>query len=806
MHIVESWLKQYTSYRIPPETLAERLTMLGLEFESITRPGDRYNGFIVGKVLEVNKHPKADRLTVCMVDTGKETLQVVCGAPNVAAGQKVPLGLPGAVVPRNQHDPEGRPFTLARVAVRGVESHGMICSAYELDLGTDADGIMVLPSSARIGETLATHLGLNDVIYDIEITPNRPDWLSHIGFAREIGVLTGKAPKLPRFSLKERGPAITKSLSVAVKDNQNCVRFAARMVRDVKIGPSPQWLQDWLTKAGLRPRNNVVDITNFVMLEFGQPMHAFDYALLKGSQIIVRQAGEQKKFTTLDGKEHDLPADTVMVCDAEREVSVAGVMGGANSEISDATVDVVLESACWNPSSIRRTAKALGISSDASQRYERGADPNIVRVALDRAADLVVRLAGGILLKGVIDVYPRPVRARRITLRPERANQVLGTSLTGAQMTRYLAPLGVRRAARKGKNFTFDIPTFRVDLEREIDLIEEVARVHGYDNIEEKTTATIDFVHPFAQADPSTRVRDTLIGLGFHEVITNSMQDEKRALVGSDVPVRILNPQNQEMQYLRSSLVPGVLDVIFRNKNFGNTDLRVFEIGHVFARSGPGENVVVEGFAEEARVAVAVTGAAAPRHWQGDARMSDLFDMKGEITSLLRSLGLDKWRLISYSTPRGLTENPTGVEIQGTYAGYFGRVRDESAGAYGIEQEVFVAELSLTPLTVRKQSAFVPLPKFLKVRRDVAFLLNTDTEAQQVEQVIRKAAGELLHRVDVFDVYEGEKVGPGKKSVAFALELLPATKTLTEKEIDDVIRRVVAEVERECQAILRSAT
>jgi phenylalanyl-tRNA synthetase beta chain len=803
MRIVESWLKQYTSFRIPPEKLAEQLTMLGLEFESIERPGDRYKGFVVGEVLDVQKHPKADRLTVCAVRTGAETLQIVCGARNVAAGQKVPVGLPGAVVPRNQHDPEGRPFTLSVVAVRGVESHGMICSPFELDLGADADGILVLEPKARVGQPLATHLGLDDVIYDIEITPNRPDWLSHIGIAREIGVLTGKPPKLPRVSLKERGPSIRKSLSIVVSDKLNCVRFAARMVKGVKIGPSPIWLQERLTKAGLRPRNNVVDVTNFVMLEYGHPMHAFDYALLTGGKIVVRQAGKAKRFTTLDGKEHELPVDTEMVCDAKREVSIAGVMGGANSEISDATVDVVLESACWNPSSIRRTAKKLGISSDASQRFERGADPNVVLAALNRAAELVVRLAGGELQKGAIDVYPHPVRERRIALRPDRANAVLGTRLSPAHMEKYLRPLGIRCVARTKNRLTMLAPTFRVDLEREIDLIEEIARVHGYDNIEEKTTATIDFVHPFSQTDPTERVRQKLIGQGFHEVITNSMQDERRARVGSEAPVRILNPQNQEMQFLRSSLLPGMLDVIARNGNFGSTDLRLFEIGHVFSKGGVTGTTLVEDFVEEARLALALTGLSAPRHWKGGARMSDLFDLKGEVGDLLRGLGLDKWRLISYSTARGLTESTLAVEIQDTYAGYLGRVRDEEASHFGIEQETFVAELSLAPLTVHRRPVFTALPKFMKVRRDVAFILSAETEAERVEQVIRQAAGDLVQSVSVFDVYEGEKVTPGKKSVAFSLELLPATRTLTDAEIDEVINRVVTAVEAQCQATLR---
>src|SRR5512140_165624 len=345
MRILESWLKEYIKFNIPPLELAEKLTMLGLEFESVEFLGEKYKGFVVGKVLDVQKHPQADRLTVCRVDTGKEPLQIVCGAPNVAIGQKVPVGLVGATVPQNQHGPAGEPFVLKNVKIRGVESSGMICSEYELGLGSDAAGILVLDAAARVGQPLARHLGVEDVAYDVEITPNRPDWLSHIGVAREVGVLVKRLPKLPSVRLKESSTSVRKYLAVEIQDTRNCPRFAARMIRGTTIGPSPVWLQNKLRNAGLRPRNNVVDITNFVMLECGQPMHAFDYSQLKGGKIIIRQAASGTAFTTLDGKTHTLPAGAVMVCDAEREVSVAGVMGGANSEIGDTTVAVVLESA-----------------------------------------------------------------------------------------------------------------------------------------------------------------------------------------------------------------------------------------------------------------------------------------------------------------------------------------------------------------------------------------------------------------------------------------------------------------------------
>jgi phenylalanyl-tRNA synthetase beta chain len=803
MHIVQSWLKQYTDVRWSPEEIAERLTMTGLEFESVERPGARYDGFLVGEVLETQKHPKADRLTVCRVNVGKEVLQIVCGAPNVAAGQKVPVGLIGATVPKNQHDPAGNPFVLSKVTLRGVESSGMICSSHELDLGKDSDGIMVLGAGAKVGRPLAEHFGLNDVIYDIEITPNRPDWLSHLGFARELAVLTGKPVKVPAVRLKEGKEPIRKHLSVTVHDRVNCPRFAARMIRGVKIGPSPAWLQQWLTLAGLRPINNVVDITNFVMYECGHPMHAFDYALLEGGKIVVRQAGEGQKFTTLDGKEHEIPAASVMVCDAVKPVSVAGVMGGANSEIRPETVDVVLEAAYWNPSSIRKTAKALGISTDASQRFERGADPNGARYALDRAAALVLELAGGVLLKGAIDVYPKPVRPHTVDLRPARVNAVLGTALPAATMTKHLLSLGLKAVKKSPKKITFSVPTFRVDLDREIDLIEEVARVHGYNNIEDKTRTSVEFVQDLPKATPGDRVRARVVAAGLKEVITNSMQDEKRAAMGGTPPVRILNPQNQEMQMLRGSLLPGMLDVVARNIRNGEPDLRLFEIGHVFSIAGEGAQELVPGYHEEERIAVVLTGLAGSRHWSIPPRQVDLFDIKGEASALVQAFALDKWRFISYSTANGLTGDALAIEIHGSYAGFLGTVRSEVLKFFGIEQDVAVAEITLVPFGQRREQKYTPLPRFPKVRRDVAFELRQDMPAGDVAALIRESAGELLQSVDVFDVYQGAHLAAGMKSLAFTLELLSRERTLTEAEIEAVMQRVISRVQDACGATLR---
>jgi phenylalanyl-tRNA synthetase beta chain len=803
MHIVQRWLQRYTDVTLSPEEITERLTMIGLEFESVNRPGDRYQGFVVGEVLDVQKHPKADRLTVCRVAVGKETLQIVCGAPNVAAGQKVAVGLVGATIPHNQHDPSGKPFVLSKVSLRGVESSGMICSAFELDLGKDAEGIMVLEPDAIVGQTLAEYLGLDDVVYDAEITPNRPDWLSHIGFARELTVVTGKRLKIPTLRLKEGKDPISRFLSVTVKDRVNCPRFAARMIRGVHIGPSPRWLQNWLTLAGLRPINNVVDITNFVMYECGHPMHAFDYALLDKGALVIRAAGKGLRFTTLDGKEHAMPEEAVMVCDGTKAVSVAGVMGGENSEIRPDTVDVVLEGAYWNPASIRKTAKVLGISTDASQRFERGADPNVVPYALNRAAALILELAGGTLLKGMIDVYPKPIRPGRVTLRPSRVNAILGTEIRPSKMVTYLQRLGLRPVKRTAKEITFVVPTFRVDLDREIDLIEEIARVHGYNNIEDKTRSSVDFVQPFLKSAPADRVRTKAVEAGLREVLTNSMQDERRATYGGRTPVKILNPQNQDMINLRTSLIPGMLDVVARNIRASVFDMRLFEIGHVFSMSDPGEKTLVDTFREEERLAVLLTGSAESPHWAHPARTVDFFDMKGCVEGLLEALGLDKWRVISYSTGDGLTEDSLAIEIHGSYAGHFGRVRSEVLKFFGIEQEVFAAEFALTPLCSGEERRFEPLPRFPRVRRDVAFGVREELPAGDIVEVIRASAGELLQSVEVFDVYQGANLPPGTKSLAFTLELLSREGTLTEADIDAVVQRVIHRVQETCGATLR---
>ncbi|MFN0159512.1 MAG: phenylalanine--tRNA ligase subunit beta [Bacteroidota bacterium] len=804
MRVLDHWLKEFIRFSYSPEVLAEKLSMLGLEIEGIEHLGEKLKGFIVGEVIEKERHPNADRLSVCKVNVGKAVLQVVCGAPNVAASQKVAVGLVGATVPRNQHDPSGKPFVLGEVKIRGVESFGMICSEYELDLGKDSEGILVLDASARVGQSLAKYFGLDDVAYDVEITANRPDLLSHFGIAREIGVLVGRKPKPHTLKLKQSRTPIQKHLKVKVDDKADCPRFCARVIRGVKIGPSPQWIQNRLTAVGLHPRNVVVDVTNYVMLEYGQPLHAFDHGLLRGGMLRVRRAGASTAFRTLDGKEYTLPQDAVMVCDAEKEVAIAGIMGGQNSEINNTTTDIVLEAAHWNPSSIRRTRRKLGISTDASQRFERGTDPNMPPYALERAAALILEYAGGEVLRGLIDVNSLKRTEKRVPLRPRRVNGILGTTLKQPQVVKYLEALGIKKVGGKKDSLVFSVPSFRVDIEREVDLVEEVARVHGYNNIPVSTTAKIDIEQPFPSAVGSEKIREALIAFGYHEAVTVSMHSASVARITSSQPVLVKNPQNQEMNAMRTSMIPGLLEVIALNQNFGNRDLRLFEIGHVFSQDNSQQKKLVENFLEEERVGIALCGLAERQHWSDLDNTSTLFRLKGDIEDLMGKIILDKGRLISYSTTETLAEDTLAIEINGSYAGYLGRVRGETLKAFGIEQDVFIAELKASFFHRLGVTKYKSLPRFPKVRRDVALAVDEALSAESVLNEIRNAGSDLLKSVELFDVYSGKNMPSGKKSLAFTVELLSGERTLTESEIEGEVSRIVRAVETKFGALLRT--
>ena len=815
MRISLNWLRRYVQFKISPDELAQQLTSVGLEVEGIEDLGSALKGFVVGEVLSVRKHPNADRLSVCMVkvagaariDESASDLQIVCGAPNVHAGQKVAVGLVGAVVPKNQHDPEGKPFTLSKLKVRGEESSGMICSEYELGLGKDASGILVLEPAAKVGTPLANYFGADDVSFEIGVTPNRPDCLNHIGIAREAAPLLKKKLLIPAIKLHEnKSKPIKKSISIEIRNKEACLRYSARLITNVKVAPSPQWLQSLLKSCSIRPINNVVDISNFVMFESGQPLHAFDYDTLRGKKIIVKNALEGEKFTTLDGTERTLSSSTLMICDGEQTVAIAGVMGGLNSEISDSTTSVLIESACFEQTSIRKTAKRLGISTDASYRFERGTDPNGTLFAADRAAMLLAELAGGDVHSGVVDVYPKKINEKGIALRLSRVNKVLGTAIPAAEVKKMLPPIGIRIRPASAGRFICTAPTFRPDLEQEIDIIEEIARLHGYSNIPDSTSTTIELSHRLSGRSTENDIRNSLEGLGFNEVVTNSLVDESVARLFSENIVTIKNPISKDLSAMRPSMVGSMLQTVFYNSNYGTNDIRVFEIGrtyHKAEKNTPG--AVIPGYLEKKTLAICLSGRKSDVGWYSDDRNVDIYDIKGVVEGLLNKILLDKFQFIYYDSRSALTEETIAIEKNGTYIGFLGKVKRELLKKFSLESDVYVSVLSIEELTREEEGfkSYAASSKFPPVTRDLAFIVDKRTLVESVDNVIRSSGAPLLKKSTLFDVFEGEPLKEDKKSLAFALEMNSSERTLTEIEADAVIKKVVADVCSKLNAELR---
>jgi phenylalanyl-tRNA synthetase beta chain len=810
MRISYKWLQQYIDLNASIDEVAQKLTELGLEVEAVDVQGKNLDGFVVGEVLSVDKHPKADRLQVCTVLVAKNEspLQVVCGAPNVAIGQKVIVGLSGATVPHNQHDPGGKPFVLSKATIRGVESNGMICSAKELGIGQDGSGIMVLDNNASVGTRAAEYFGMTDTAMEIGITPNRPDCLSHIGIARDLAAVYGLPLKQPVTALTENPSLTVSSLtSVRVDNPVDCPRYTARVIRNITVKESPSWLKQLLTTAGLRPINNVVDITNYVMLEYGQPLHAFDFDNLEGRRIVVKNAAQGEKFKTLDGKEHTLVGDELMICDDTRSIAIGGVMGGLNSEISQSTTTVLLESAYFSPTSVRRTAKRLGISTDASYRFERGIDPNSTLNASERAAALISKLAGGEVAGGAIDIYPSKILEKEITVRCSRVNDLLGTELAHDKIQKLLSSIGINTSQGPlDGSLQCVIPTFRPDIEQEIDLVEEVARLYGYDNIVNRTSGEVMFSKPDAAESRVSGIRRWLESNSFNEVLTNSLLDSATATMFSDRIVSVKNPLSSELESLRPSMLSTMLQTVAHNYNHGAERLRIFEIGSTFAvTEDMSGNRPVPGYAERNNLGICLSGNADELSWHKKQRKVDIFDLKGAVLSLLRAVGLDNSDLIYYNAPSSLTEMTLGIEINGTYVGFLGRCRQDLLKQYKIDQDVYFAELDIDAL-VRFDTAkqFKEYSRFPTVKRDIAFVLKKEIAVGEIEKEIRRSGGAIVNSVTLFDLFEGASLGEHNKSVAFSLSLNSSEKTLTDAEIEAVMNSVIGSVTKKFEATLRS--
>ena len=849
MNISLRWLSEYVEHGLSADALADLLTMSGLEVEGVERAGPALDGVVVGRVVGVRPHPDADRLRVCDVDLGDgEPVQIVCGAPNVAAGQRVPVATVGSTLDLPARDGSGTaPVTIKKGKIRGQVSNGMICAEDELGIGTDHDGILVLDDDAVVGRPFADYLDARgrggDAVLDVNVTPNRPDATSHIGVARDVAALLDAPLLRPAPPVPDVGGAVADLISVEIEVPDDCPRFVGMVVEGVTVGESPEWLKDRLVSVGLRPISNVVDVTNFVMLETGQPLHAYDLDRLDGGRVRVVAAAGGEAFTTLDGAERTLPAGAVMVADGERYVGVAGVMGGLDSEVTDATTRVFIEGAMWEPSQIRRTAKALGLQTDASYRFERGADPTGQPAAVARAAELIAQTGGGAIVEGRIDENPRPYTPRTVRLRPARLARVLGAEVPTDDVTRLLEAIGfgveggsgtldafaeaalrepVEAAAREATDaaLTVTVPPFRPDVAREADVIEEVARLWGYDRLPTPATTPVPLVP--AGDTPAARLLDRarwrLAALGFRELYTNSLVPRPTAEAFADAawtgsaapPVETLNPISQEMAALRPSLLPGLLAVASYNQARGAGPLRLMEAGRVYREAGgeddsPGGGAVA-GYHEHTALALGMSGAAVRASWDGAGRDVDVYDLKGVVLDLLADLGVDDVA----ETPRPgadpLTAYALVLEAGGRRVGVLGRVADAVADAADLQAPLFAAELDWDAVAALADRAavvaYAPISRHPVVERDLAVVVPEGQPAGPLLDTIRRAGRPLLQDVRVFDLYRGEGVAAGHKSVAFALRF-GADRTLRDKEVDGRVRRVVKSLEAEHGAALR---
>ncbi|ATB39237.1 phenylalanine--tRNA ligase subunit beta [Cystobacter fuscus] len=803
MKISVKWLKDYVALPAAVEELARKLTAVGLEIEGLDRPGEALRGVVVAQIQESVQHPNADKLSVTKVDLGgPEKLQVVCGAKNFKVGDKVPLATLGTKLPNG--------VEIKQAPLRGVDSFGMLCSAKELGLSEESSGLLILPPELVPGTPIAEALGVDDVVLEVNVTPNRPDALSHLGVAREVAVATGSPLKLPEPRLAESGEPASSKIKVRIEDPVRCPRYAARVIENVKIGPSPQWLQDRLKACGVRPISNVVDVTNFVLLEYGQPLHAFDLAKVAGQEIIVRTARPGEKMTTLDGKQRALDAEDLLVCDRDRAQALAGVMGGEDSEVSASTTRVVLESAHFQPSSIRRSSKRHGLHTEASHRFERGADLDAVVPAVDRAAALIAELAGGTVAPGRVDVYPQPQPLRRVSMRYGRVEKVLGVAIAEADCRRILGTLGFKAVEEGSGQTTFEVPRARVDVEREEDLFEELARVHGYDNIPAKLPRGLAELAPEPPAtEAERRARQALAGAGLSEVVNYSfvMPRVLEALGGKEQPVALLNPLSVEQSVMRTSLLPGLLENLSRSVRHQVDTVFVYEMGRAYLRDPAGGQGQQPAAREVPRLAGLCWGLRGGRTWtQKDAR-ADFYDAKGAVEGVLHALHVDGVRFVPAEAPAYHPRACARVELaDGTVLGHVGELHPRVTKALELPRDVFAFELDTGPLyaAARLVPAWGGLPRFPAVLRDLAVVVPLELPNDEVRRVILEVGGPLVEDALVFDVYTGKPIPEGRKNLAYAIRYRSPERTLTDAEVGTAHQRIIAEVNQRLGGALRA--
>lgn len=794
MKISYNWLIELTGLEWSAEEFAKRLTDCGTAVED-AEATDRYmNKVVVGEVVDLKPIEGADKIRLATVNTGSETMDLICGAPNVAKGQKVAVALLGASLAGD--------LVIKKVKIRGVESCGMICSEKELGISEDHSGIIVLPEDAPVGQPLAEFLEYKDIRLTFELTPNRPDSMSAIGIARDAAALASVKVKKPEINLSESSEEASKYISVKIDDPDACPRYAARIINNVKIAPSPWWIKKKLLICGIRPINNVVDITNLVLLESGHPLHAFDYDRFGSKEVVVRRAEDKEKFTTLDGKEHSCTKDVLLITNGKEGVAAGGVMGGLNSEVENDTTNILLEAAYFNPSVIRKSRKHLGFVTESSSRFEKGADPNDGLIyAINRAAALMAEFCGGEVLKGIVDCYPAAIERKKIILRLSRCHALIGKELSKDRIIQILSDLELM-VKDNGDSLDVVVPTFRPDLEREIDLIEEVARIEGWNNIPDAITNIGPLFTPLYDEDKFVEeTRKVLTSAGFDEIVCHGLVDSRFAEIinpGSEL-VKIINPSSSDLNVMRNNLVMSVLPVISHNISHRNMDLKLFELGKAyFPPDKNGEWI------EDNRILIAVTGQS-HNSWREKPRALDFYDLTGAIEATSRHFHWSEFEYLPMNINYFEDNLSFEIRFEGTVIGSIGQVKTSLAKDQDIKQPLFLAEIS-TKLLIEKSNRvvdFKPLPQFPAAPRDLAFVVDNGIPAGELLISVKKAAGDLAEKVEIFDLYTGKQIENGKKSIAISISYRHAERSLSGEEVDERQEKVIKSLQKNYKAEIR---
>lgn len=810
MQVSIKWLKDYIDFTETPEQLADKLTMAGIPVENVVDPGEGLEKVVTGRIEKLEPHQNSDHLQICTMNVGlAENIIIVTGAQNVAEGQVVPVAMVGAHLPNGMKISKGK--------LRGVASNGMLCSAQELKLDLEKlpeeqkTGIFILPSDTPVGIPAKDVLGLNDVVLEFELTANRADCFSVFGLVREIAAITGNKPHFPEIKVNEDdNTKLNDIFSVEIADPDLCSRFSTRMLKNVKIGPSPEWMQQRLEGAGIRSINNVVDVTNFVMIELGHPMHAYDYDKITGKKLIARRAIEGEELHTLDDTSRKAKGEMLVIADSEKAAGLAGIMGGFETEITDTTTTVVLESADFYGPCIRRTARACGLSSEASGRFERGVDSETTIKALDRAAQLLQEMGACTVCEGIVDVYPNPKQANYVTFTAEQINNHLGTNIAKDVMLNIITSVGFDVTKDENDEITVKVPSWRNDVTCMADISEEIARLHGFDKI--KSTLPSGTSMQGTQSAKQTfidKVKASLSSQGLYETISFALTNEEtfnKLNIPQDSPLRkavpIMNPLSDEYPLVRTTLLSSIFDNLARNLARKNDDVALFEVGSVFF---PKALPVTELPDEVVKIAGAITGRRNAQGWNQANDMVDFYDAKGIIEELLANLRVTRYT-VEAGTHYAMHPGKTALFKKGRdVIATVGEVHPAVLSAYGITKPVYIFELDATTVMkyMAKDLKYKALPKYPATSRDLAMLVDVDVNATDIEKAMTKVAGQNLTQITLFDVYTGKQVEEGKKSLAFSLTFQSNDKTLTDAEIDPAIEKIVAKLQKDFNANLR---